>query len=550
MKQKYKALFREYGAYLFFLFLLAIAVLTYGPGLKGSFLWDDEEQIVKNEVVHHISNAATFLTGSTFHSGGSGELSGIYYRPVMPFFFSLLYSFFGANPTVFHSFQLIVHVANAFLIFLLLRAIFSRDKSSISPRGVEWIAAGGSILFLVHPINVESVLYISVLQDVLCLFFGLAAVLVIARVSSARCSVECALLVLFLLIMSIFSKETGVLFILVTSVLAWIRLKGFHRGTVPLAGALAVGFYLFMRLQVAHVPFSRYDTAPINKATPIERIYTMPRIIMHYAQTYAIPVDVYIAHHWVVRTPSVRDFWIPLIFVIITVFILSALLWRTRSKTMLFFAVWLVAGVGIHMQIFPLDMTVADRWFYIAQVGAIGLGASVIMHYGMPRMRFLSRETVLVVVGVVFLTFAVRSHVRSYAWRSGYALFSTDVKANPDAYDIQNNLGVELFRRKEFDAALVHFKRSIELEPTWRFSLNNAGAVYEQKGDYAMAKKYYLLSIKNGQYYLAYENYAGILIKEKNYEEAERFIREALRYLPENMQLRYFYVWVQNELAE
>ncbi len=132
--QKYKALFREYGTYLFLLFLLAIAVLTCGPGLRGSFLWDDEEQIVKNEVVHHISNAATFLTGSTFHSGGSGELSGIYYRPVMPFFFSLLYSFFGANPTVFHSFQLIVHVANAFLIFLLLRAIFSRDKSSISSK--------------------------------------------------------------------------------------------------------------------------------------------------------------------------------------------------------------------------------------------------------------------------------------------------------------------------------------------------------------------------------------------------------------------------------
>ncbi|MBI2033460.1 MAG: hypothetical protein HYT10_03310, partial [Candidatus Levybacteria bacterium] len=105
----------------FIIILVLVGFLTYGVVLQNGFVWDDFDQVVNNKGVHSLSNIGYIFSGSTFNSGGADKLVGVYYKPLMPFSFAILYSLFGPNAVFFHGFQLLIHIANALLLFLFLR---------------------------------------------------------------------------------------------------------------------------------------------------------------------------------------------------------------------------------------------------------------------------------------------------------------------------------------------------------------------------------------------------------------------------------------------
>src|SRR3989344_9474682 len=99
--------------YRFILLITLIGFILYANSLLNCFVWDDEEQILNNSLVHSVSNIPSFFKGGTFNVSGSPKLIGIYYRPLMTSFFSLLYTLFGPNPFFFHLFQVFIHTANS-----------------------------------------------------------------------------------------------------------------------------------------------------------------------------------------------------------------------------------------------------------------------------------------------------------------------------------------------------------------------------------------------------------------------------------------------------
>ncbi len=104
---------------------------------------------------------------------------------------------------------------------------------------------------------------------------------------------------------------------------------------------------------------------------------------------------------------------------------------------------------------------------------------------------------------------------------------------------MENNLGVDLCRGSKFDRAEEHFKKSIELQPKWTYPHNNLGAVLEKKGDLEGALTEYKKSVELSDYYLAYENIGGILLKMKKYNEAKDFLLNALQKFPKNANLKW-----------
>src|SRR5205823_5660731 len=112
--------------------------------------------------------------------------------------FSLFYSFSGANYFLFHSFQIIFHIINACLLFLFLKHFFRKQIALIL-----------SLIFLVHPINSEVALYVSDTQEVLFFLFGVLALWKLKHLKSKKYLIFIAIS----LLLSLFSKETGLLFI-------------------------------------------------------------------------------------------------------------------------------------------------------------------------------------------------------------------------------------------------------------------------------------------------------------------------------------------------
>lgn len=198
----------------------------------------------------------------------------------------------------------------------------------------------------------------------------------------------------------------------------------------------------------------------------------------------------------------------------------------SNKKIYIFFGLIFVLGFLPHLQILPLDVTVSGRWFYIASIGLLGF------------LGIFLKDKYFKLLIIPIVIFALITFDRSFDFRNGFTLYYNDIKKDPENFNLHNNLGVEYFRLKAIDKAGYHFQKSVDLNPYWWTNYNNLGVYYERKGDLLKAKKLYQTAIDNGQYYLAYENYARVLIKLKEYKEAEEFIIETLKILPQNQTLK------------
>jgi len=131
-------------------------------------------------------------------------------------------------------------------------------------------------------------------------------------------------------------------------------------------------------------------------------------------------------------------------------------------------------------------------------------------------------------------------------WKDGLTLYSADAKINTNSFDLENNLGVELFRRGGLEEAKPHFEKSLQLQPKWHFSLNNMGAIYQRQGNTEKAKEYYRKVLETSDYYLAYENLSAILtFNEDDPEKAREFTEKSLQKLPNNPNL-----WLNLAISE
>jgi len=496
---------------------ILIGLLVYGLSLFNGFVWDDEEQIVNNVFVHSVKNIPLLFQSSTFNTGGAGVSAGTYYRPLMMTFFSFVYQLFGPNPFFFHLFQLFFHILTAILVYLMFKHFFK-----------EMTAFFMAIIFLVHPAGVESVAYISAVQDIFYVLFGILAFYIVIK-NRAKFEFKNIFLINTLLFLSLLSKETAILFFIIIFIYQLIFDRKFIFENL-IFFMMTVGIYALLRFALAGVFFTPYHNAPIVQLSLWQRIMMIPAIFFYYLKLFFYPLDLAVMQHWVIRTLDFR-----MLLGSLSAGILALLLWKQRfNRNFIFFFLWFIITIFPYLQIFPLDMTVAERWFYLPVVGLLGMMGAVWSKSG----------NKLVIMGVIIIAiFSIRSFFRTMDWKNGLTLYGRDIKTSKGAFDLENNYGVELFRAGDYQEAKVHFLKSTELAPYWWTNWNNLGAVYEQEKNYQKALEYYQKSIDNGQYYLAYENMAKILVLQEKVNpiagrKTDEFLRKALEMFPENNNLQ------------
>jgi len=251
------------------------------------------------------------------------------------------------------------------------------------------------------------------------------------------------------------------------------------------------------------------------------------------------PLNLVIAQHQVVQQVSDFRFWGTLPIILVFFGILFRLLAKLRDRVAWFFFFWFAGSLGLVLNIFPLDMTIAERWLYFPLIGFLGLSSVIILNFD---KTVINHKFVKVggwlFLGLIIILFSSRTIARTFDWRNGLRLFSHDIKSNQEAFDLQNNFGVELFRAGKLSEAKSHFEKSTKLQLNWWTSFNNLGVVYEQEGDFQKASQLYQQAIANGDYYLAYENLAFLMLKTEPLPETIKFVEEGLEKLPLNTRLR------------
>ena len=480
------------------LLLVLAVVVTYGPVIFSEFsTWDDDTTITENP---HFNPPS--LKGILYYWGHS---AGKLYVPVT-------YSVWGTlamagqtevgdeqgcrlNPWVFHIANVGVHVGSVLLAFAILKRL----------TGNEWAAGVGALVFGLHPVQVESVGWISGLKDVLCGMFTLAALLEYVRFrqeqESGRARVHYALATAAL-VLGMLCKPVAVVGTLMAGVLDYWLLR-------RRVGEIWRVLWPWVVLSVICLVSARVIQPASN--VPSSPLWARPLIAADSLAFYLCKV-VYPARLTIDygRGPEevMREGWVYWTWMVPCV--VGVLLWRMRKRAPVLVAAGMVFVAGFLPLLgwtkfsFQWYSTVANRYMYLPMFG-VGLAVAWVVGKYPLRARW-------VICGVVLSVLGVRSFVQAFVWRDTVSLFEHAIEVNPRTYAARNGLGSFLNNQAA------------------RIGVEQAGRTEQARRDEIRAMELYreAFGIKS-EYLTPRINLAGLLVRRGQYAEAEEQLRQAQR---------------------
>lgn len=509
----------------YILIFVVVGFLVFIQSLFNGFVWDD----IGGQVVNNYNLYGFDKIFKIFIYNGT-----LYYKPVFYLALNLLLSTFGNNPFPFHLVQLVIHIANTTLLFLLFSRFFKKNISFTL-----------ALIFLVHPAISEAVFYVSALQDVLYPFFGLIALNIL--VANKKFKYKTALIFLFLVI-SLLSKETGIAFLMLTIIYKFL----FHRAELKkymFLSAFFVLVYVFVRIGVLHYSIlqeSRW-TYDVDFYT---RLLTMPKIVFKYLTLFIWPKDLQIFQLWWVRRINFQDFFLPLTFILAFFGIILSLgagayaKLKEDSYPYIFFFCFILIGFLLHLQIIKLDMTFAERWLILPLIGFLGILGFILNKLLITENR---TKTFYFISIIVVVLFSIRTFVRSFDWQDQKTIALHDFsvnRQNPGTYFI---LGGYYTDQKEYKKALKIYGELEKIIPNNENIDNNLWIIAKNQGDYKKAEE--TLGKSPKKLIGTKTNYAYTLIKNES-KRADSYIKKLLEESPQVAQYYYLYALTKYALGD
>ncbi len=516
------------------LFIVLIGIFVFFYSLFNPFVGDDHSQVETNSKITSLGNSVNFFLESRLLQNDKNAIGAAYFKPMLDLSFAIIYSLFGINTFGYHFVQLALYILNACLLFYLFKCFFKLETAFYL-----------SLIFLVHPINHESAVYISALQEVLFTFFGLLSLLLVSKVS-LKSGKKWLVMIGISLLLALFSKETGVLYLLISLV----YLAVFQRKNLfYYFGVCAFVFisYLFLRVHAVGLFSDSVINAPIQQLDIGMRLITMPAIFLFYIQTFFFPLYLSSSHQWVYTSIDFPHFILPFVVDIIFLFGLYGVgnyIHKSQKKYLskfLFFTLWFLLGVGFHLQFLALDQTVAERWFYFPIIGLLGI-IGVMVETTKVNLR---RTLTLSILGIILLLFALRTLVRTFDYQGDLELASKDISVSPESYNLEYMISQSYYQQNKLELAKIHAEKSVGLFP-FITNYTNLGAIYSKMGDYGRAKESYLKALEFGDDQLPYENLASLSLVYGERAENIHFIKsKSLAAYPNNGK-----IWMNLSLLE
>ena len=451
------------------------------------------------------------------------------------------------NPVGYHVFSLVLHIAEALLIWTVLR------KLSIPGA---FLAA---MLFAVHPVNVESVAWIAQGRNVAAMLFFLLSILWYLKAETSITSTPTSPLPRSSLIPNPSSLVALPLF---SRRWYWLSLAAFllamlSKGSAAVLPALLLGVIWWRRrltardflriapflllaaaLTAANIWFETHgEHIEIRHAGFTQRLQEAGGVVWFYLYKALWPFDLaFIYPQWSAKLDNLQA-WLPLLAVIV----LTAVLWsfrKTWSRPLLFawgfFCVSLVPVMGLTDVGFMKYSLVADHYQHIAIIGAIALAAagwSTWHGRTRPETHWLADSVAVVVLG----TLALLAWQQSGLYGSPVALYRATLKKNPDCWAARYNLGNALGQKGRWQDAIKSYTEALRLKPDYAEACNNLGNAFAQAGHLSEAIDTYEKALRmQPDYADAYLNLGVALSNAGRLQEAIERYRQALQLNPDS----------------
>jgi len=495
--------------------IIAVGALLYGHTLSFPFVFDDHIYLVDNPLVKDGDSFVynrDFVAFSTYSKrmGLDPDLStNFILRPVTYLTFYINYVVDGMNPRGFRVVNIAIHCANAVLVFLVLWHLLDRSRKSGSVTTVSrgFIAFTAALLFLVHPLQTESVTYIVQRFTSLAAFFYLFTVLtyLIAFSTSNRIVASFFRWTSVIgLIVGMLSKESlftaPFMLVAIDWLVMGIPLKIVWRRVLPYLLCLPVIPAMIMVTSWAQ----NSGHANLANAFNITNPYPNPDYPYHYALTQLSAVLTYLRLILVPYGQNL-DWDYPLLksildervlgSVTMIAVIVAAAWWlyckrQEDARRSLFFcsAIWYFVTIADSSSVIPLPDLMVEHRCYIASIGAL---TALTCCVDMLRTFFIERRGNIYVVpactAVWILALIAATVARNEVWRSEIIIWEDAAAKSPRKFRPLMNLGVVYVEQGKPKEGMACFRKALQIEPALICAYENLATMENASGNHAEA---------------------------------------------------------------
>jgi tetratricopeptide (TPR) repeat protein len=432
--------------------LVAATILAWQPVWRAGFIWDDDAYLTRQGLrsLHGLG-----LIWS--HWGAT-----LQYYPLTYSAFWVEHRLWGEASAPYHWVNILLHASSALLVAAILKRLEVPGA---------WMAAA---LFALHPVQVESVAWVSELKNTLSGLFYLGAMLAYLKFQSSNhksfYSLSLLLFVLGLLTKTVVATLPGALLVLIW----WKRGSlGWRRDVLPLVPFFGAGLgaglvTAWAERELVGARGSQYDF------TFLERCLIAGRDVWFYLGKLCWPMDlVFIYPRWHVSQGALWQYAFPL-GVLGVVAVLAWRRWRGPLAALLFFVGTLFPALGF-FNVYPFRYSfVADHFQYLACLGPLTLAASALC----AAKSFLKP----ILCGALLLTLGTLTWRQCAMYADEPTLWKTTLAREPDCWMARCNLGVFIHKNGQFDEAIRQFSEAIRLKPDLAEAHNDLGAALRSEG--------------------------------------------------------------------
>ncbi len=421
------------------LLILLVGIAAYANSFQGAMVLDDESSIVLNPRIHHLWPVWHVLTDTT--------------RPLVQLSIALNYALGGLNVFGYHVVNLTIHLCAALVLYGLVR----RTAHSTG------LALSAALLWVVHPLQTQSVTYIAQRAESLTGLWYLLTLYALARGWYAVSVLAC------------FAGMATKPVMATAPLMAWLYDRVFLAGSWRTAWRVRRGYYLGLAGSLAVLVFllitasREYSWAAgfsLQERSLSDYALTQPGVILQYLRLAVWPHPLVLDYAWPVAAT-----WVDVLPPLAVLAVMGWLVWRAwrMHPAIGFLGVAAALLLAPTSSVIPITDLAQEHRMYLPLVPLLLLavlagarGLQLIWPTHLRRQRVVAG----LLVSALVLTFGVMTQHRNQDYRSELAIWQDTVRKRPMNPRAHNNLGVALAQQGSLDEAFAHFSEALRLNPS------------------------------------------------------------------------------------
>ena len=505
------------------LFLSGVTFALYWQALGHNFLiyWDDNGYVTRNMTILRVTweNITTAFT--SFYLGN--------YAPVQILSYMIDYSIFGMRPAGFIFMNILIHTINGMLFYYLLIRLSWRRLT----------ACAAALIFLIHPVQVESVVWISQRKNVLSMLFFLLSLIwyILYRERSGKRQVLLYVSSLITFILALLTKSVSVILPLVFIALDFCMApkgdqKNLKKLLIEKMPFIAIAIVFSLLTIYSQSMTEGGGRASYLSGTPFNTLFTMLPVFLQYLKLVFWPADLS-----AVYAPAIKsgiDIEVARAALLLLLITALGFFLYLRKRDLLFWFVLFFMGLLPVSHIVPIVTLMNDRYLYFPMLGAaafIANSASLAINKAQ-QINPLFRTMVSIFFLLLLGRYLMVTYDRIPVWKDENALWADAVRKVPDSPKAHFSYAHILEFQGKLDEAEKQYELGLSLFPV-PFERYALARLHEKNGRLDKAKEEYQRFLLQSPGFLdARNNLALIFFNEGMLDQAIEQYEIALQYDP------------------